>query len=149
MTRNNTYLSTYKQLETTETQLANIKKTKENTILSTNKQIEITKTQLENIRKTKANALVTTQESLKSAQISVDLASKSLENSKTNLANFEKNSVETLKTLNDKKTGLLDSTRVSIENSLVTLNSSITQADLLLGITTQNKNANDAYETYL
>ncbi|MDD2516059.1 MAG: biotin/lipoyl-binding protein, partial [Candidatus Gracilibacteria bacterium] len=136
-------------LESTKIQLQNAKMNRNNTYLSTDKQLEITETQLANIKKTKENTTITTEESLKSAQISVDLAFKSLANSKTNLNNFEKNSTETLKTLEDKKKGLLDTTHVTIENSLVTINSSITQADILLGVTTQNKNVNDAYEAYL
>ncbi|MDD3120665.1 MAG: efflux RND transporter periplasmic adaptor subunit [Candidatus Gracilibacteria bacterium] len=136
-------------LESTKIQLQNAKMNRNNTYISTDKQLEITETQLANIKKTKENTTITTEESIKSAQISVDLAFKSLANSKTNLNNFEKNSTETLKTLEDKKKGLLDTTHVTIENSLVTINSSITQADILLGVTTQNKNVNDAYEMYL
>ncbi|MDD5377465.1 MAG: efflux RND transporter periplasmic adaptor subunit [Candidatus Gracilibacteria bacterium] len=134
--------STQKDLENARIALENARTSKSNTYASTEKQLQLAQTQLDNILIQKNNTEKTTA-------ISIDLATKSRDQAKLALANFEKTSAESLKSLQTKRTGLYSSARVSLDSALTSLDSALTQADLILGVTDQNRNANDGYETYL
>lgn len=122
-------------LESARIQLENAKTAKENTYITTQKQLELSKTQLDNIKKNVSNTNLTTSESLKNSELMLD-------NSKTNLENFKKNSKENLNSI-------YENLKVSLSSALITIDSSITQADMILWVTDKNKNANDSYEVYL
>lgn len=122
-------------LEAARVQLENAKATKTNTYLTTAKQLEIAETQLNNIKTNRTNTQNTTSESLKNAELLV-------KNAQTNLDNFEKNSEKSLNSI-------YENLKVWINTAFVNLDTSITQADIILGVTDKNKNANDNYEMYL
>lgn len=134
--------STEKDLENARIALENARTSKENTYASTEKQLQLAQTQLSNILTQKVNIEKTTT-------LSVSLATKSRDQAKLALTNFEKTSVESLKSLRTKQSGLYSSTRISLESALTSLESAITQADLILGVSDQNQTANDNYEMYL
>lgn len=134
--------SAQKDLENAQIALENARTNKENTYTSTEKQLQIAQAQLDNILTQQTNTKKTTG-------ISVDLARKSRDNAKLNLDNFAKTSAATTKSLADKKTGLYTTIRTTINSSLVSIDSALTQADLLLGVTEKNRNANDGFEMYL
>jgi multidrug efflux pump subunit AcrA (membrane-fusion protein) len=149
LNKTNTYASTDKQLAIAQTQLDNAVTSRTNTYDTTDKQLVIAQTQLANIGTTKQNTTATTNEAASSAKISVSLAEKSVANASLALDNFEKNSAETLKTLEDKRTGLYATAKVGIESAKTSVDSAITQADQILGITDKYRDANDLYEPYL
>ena len=124
-----------KDLESAKIQLDNARAAKDNTYITTEKQLELAQTQLDNIKKTLQNSVTTTSETLKNANLLV-------ENAKTNINNFNITSGQNL-------SGIYENLKVTINWTLVTIDSSITQADTLLWITDKNKNLNDSYETYL
>ncbi len=138
-----------KDLDSAKVQLENAKMTKENTYLSTDQQLKIVQTQLENIK--------TQVKNTKSSSINIlELAEKSYENAKLNLANFETNSKETLnwleikmKSLQDKKSGLWDTIESTTHSNLSSIDSALTYVDTVLWVTDGNKNFNDSYELYL
>lgn len=131
-----------KDLENARIALENARTSKENTYASTEKQLQLAQTQLNNILTQKINTEKTTT-------LSVSLATKSRDQAKLALANFEKTSAESIKSLGTKRTGLYSSARVSLNSALTSLESAMTQADLILGVSAQNRNANDGYEVYL
>lgn len=131
-----------KDLENARITLENARTSKENTYASTEKQLQLAQTQLDNILTQKINTEKTTT-------LSVSLATKSRDQAKLALANFEKTSAESIKSLQAKQTGLYASARVSLNSALTSIDSALTQADLILGVSDQNRNANDSYETYL
>lgn len=149
----NAYLSTEESikndLESARIQLENAKTNRDNAYSTTDKQLKAAQTQLDNIKTTKWNTDTTTKESLKSAELWVDLATKSLENSKTNLSNFEKTSNESINSLNSKVSWLYNTIKTTVENWVISIDSALTQADLLLWVTDKNKNANSSYAAYL
>lgn len=122
-------------LEAARVQLENAKITKTNTYLTTAKQLEIAQKQLDNIKTNRTNTQNTTSESLKNAELLV-------KNAQTNLDNFEKNSEKNLNSI-------YENLKVWINTAFVNLDASITQADIILGVTDKNKYANDTYEMYL
>ncbi|EKE26680.1 MAG: acriflavin resistance protein [uncultured bacterium (gcode 4)] len=124
-----------KDLESAKIQLDNARAAKDNAYITTEKQLELAQTQLDNIKKTLQNSVTTTSETLKNANLLV-------ENAKTNINNFNITSGQNL-------SGIYENLKVTINWTLVTIDSSITQADTLLWITDKNKNLNDSYETYL
>ncbi|EKE27420.1 MAG: putative membrane protein [uncultured bacterium (gcode 4)] len=127
--------STAKDLEAAKVQLDNARSAKDNTYAATEKQLSIAQTQLDNIKKSQINTVNTTNESLKNAVLLVN-------NANTNLANFKKNSEENLN-------GLYESLKLSISSSIVSIDSWINQADILLWVTTKNDYINKSYEIYL
>lgn len=147
--KENTYATTEKQLAIAQTQLDSAVVSRANAYATTEKQLEIAQTQLSNIGTTKENTASTTNESLEAAKISVSLAEKARDNAALALENFEKNSIETIKTLEDKRTGLYATAKVSVESARNSTDSAITQADIILGVTDTHRDANDAYEPYL
>ena len=134
--------STKNDLENARIALENARTNKENTYVSTEKQLILAQTQLDNILIQKGNTEKTTT-------LSVSLATKTRDQAKTTLENFEKTSKDTLAPAKEDSSGLLSNTQVSMENALITIDSAITQADIILGITDMNKSFNDNYETYL
>lgn len=134
--------STDNDLENARIALENARTNKENTYISTEKQLKLAQLQLDNILTQKGNTEKTTT-------LSVELATKSRDQAKTALENFEKTSKDTLVSNKENVSGLYSSTQTSMENALITIDSAITQADTMLGITDANKNLNDGYETYL
>jgi len=134
--------STKNDLENARIALENARINKENTYISTEKQLLLAQTQLDNILTQKGNTEKTTT-------LSVSLATKTRDQAKTALENFEKTSKDTLTPTKGDTSGLLSNTQVSMENALITIDSAITQADIILGITNLNKGFNDSYETYL
>lgn len=122
-------------LEAARVQLENAKVTKTNTYLTTAKQLEIAQKQLDNIKTNRTNTQNTTSESFKNAELLV-------KNAQTNLDNFEKNSEKSLNSI-------YENLKVWINTAFVNLDASITQVDIILGVTDKNKNANDNYEMYL
>ncbi|EKE29276.1 MAG: efflux transporter, RND family, MFP subunit [uncultured bacterium (gcode 4)] len=127
--------STQKDLEAAKIQLDNAISAKENTYSTTEKQLSIAQTQLDNIKKARSNTINTTDESLKNANLL-------LTNANTNLSNFKKNSEENLN-------GLYESLKVSLSSSLVSIDSWMNQADIILWATQKNNYINKAYEIYL
>ncbi|EKD66279.1 MAG: efflux transporter, RND family, MFP subunit [uncultured bacterium (gcode 4)] len=132
---NYTELSIKNDLESARVQLENAKVTKTNTYLTTAKQLEIAQGQLTNIKTNRSNTEITTWESLKNATLLV-------KNAQTNLDNFEKNSEENLNSI-------YENLKVGMSSALVNLDASVTQADIILGVTDKNKYINDNYEMYL
>jgi len=132
---NYTELSIKNDLESARVQLENAKVTKDNTYLTTAKQLEIAQGQLANIKTNRSNTEITTWESLKNATLLV-------KNAQTNLDNFEKNSEENLNSI-------YENLKVGVSSASVNLDASVTQADIILGVTDKNKYINDSYEMYL
>ncbi|MCK9273146.1 HlyD family efflux transporter periplasmic adaptor subunit, partial [Candidatus Gracilibacteria bacterium] len=132
---NYTEQSIKNDLEAARVQLVNAKVSRDNTYLTTTKQLEIAQTQLANIKTSRANTQSTTSESLKNAVLLVN-------NAQTNLNNFEKNSKNSL-------SSIYENLKVGLTSALVNLDASLTQADMILGVTDKNKSANDSYEIYL
>lgn len=150
---NNTYANTLteysstkeyleKNLETTKLQYENSIKTRDNTYSSTEKELQLAQANLESITSQKSNTL-------KSNDSSISVSQTSLDNTKLSLENFNKNAIETEKSLENKKKTTIDSMKVSIDNSNATFDSAITYVDIILWVTEVNINYNDNYEMYL
>lgn len=131
-----------KDLENARISLENARTSQINTYASTEKQLQIAQTQLANILTQKSNAEKTTA-------LSVDLATKSRDQAKTALENFEKTSKDELVSGSGDISNLYSSTQVSMKNALIVIDSAMTQADTILGVTSMNRSLNDGYETYL
>lgn len=129
-------------LEAASVQLENAKVSKDNTYITTEKQLELAQTQLDNIQKNVSNTKNTTTESLKNSQAM-------LENAKTNLDNFNKNSLLQIKSLQDQEKSMYDDIKIALDNTFITADSTLRQADLILWVTDQNKDANNSYEMFL
>ncbi|MDD5770487.1 MAG: efflux RND transporter periplasmic adaptor subunit [Candidatus Gracilibacteria bacterium] len=152
-TVNNTYSNTLdiydltkesiqKDLESAQMQLENTITTRDNTYASTEEQLKIAQTQLDNINVQGKNTMQMTNTSL-------DLAQKSLDTAILNLENFEKNYTQTIDGLEVKKQNLLKNINTTITSSSSNIDSVLTYADTILGVSDANKNLNDSYEIYL
>lgn len=138
---NSTKESLEKNLETAKLQYENAKISYDNTYTSTEKQLELAKAQLDNVD-TKAS-------STNSSNTSLELSEESLKNAKLSLENFLKNSIESDKSLSSKKDSIINSLKVTIEGSLIVLETSLRNVDEVLWITDLNEKLNDDYEIYL
>ena len=155
--KDNTYASTEKQLSIAKIQLDNAQSNRDNTIAITDNQLKIAKTQLDNINTQKSNTVASTDESVHSAQIAVDLATKSVDNATTSIDSFEKNTGETMKGLLSKKKSLYDTTKVSVDNTLdgaiaattTNVHNALNFADGILGVTDANAGQNTLYKNLL
>lgn len=134
--------SIQKDLDSSLLQLQNSQTSRENTYKTTDEQLKLANTQLTNINTTDKNTKETTS-------IAIDLAKKSLQTAKLNLENFEKNYTETINSLDVKKRNLLNTVESTVNSNLTTIDSSITYADTILGVSENNKYLNDSYEIYL
>ncbi|MDD5213091.1 MAG: efflux RND transporter periplasmic adaptor subunit [Candidatus Gracilibacteria bacterium] len=134
--------SILKDLDSAKLQLQNAKTSRDNTYKTTDEQLKLANTQLDNVNTTDKNTKDT-------SGIAIDLSKKSLETAKINLANFEKNYLETISSLNTKNKNLLKNIDSSINSSLTSIDSALTYADTILGISSENRYLNDSYEVYL
>lgn len=138
-----------KDIELAKLQLENTKNNRDNVYALTEKQLNIAQRQEENINNTKSNTDITNKENLANAKITLELAKKSLNTANINLDNFNKNKEETLKSIKNKKISLLRNIVSNIQSSYINIDSSLNASDLLIGVTDQNKNYNDSFESYL
>lgn len=137
-----TKISSEKDLENARIALENARMNKENTYKSTDKQLALAQTQLDNVITQKKNLKTT-------SGIGVELAQKSSDNAALALENFEKNATETLRTLNDNKSGIETSLIATMDSSISSFESALYLADSILGLTPSNRTTNDSFETFL
>lgn len=131
-----------KNLQTTKLQYENAIKNKNNIYLSTEKELNLSQANLESITSQKTNTK-------KSSESSINIVKNNLENAKITLENFNINSKEIIKTLENKKKSTLDDIKISIDNSISNFDSTINYIDTILWVTNLNKRINDEYEIYL
>lgn len=131
-----------KNLQTTKLQYENAIKNKNNIYLSTEKELNLSQANLESITSQKTNTK-------KSSESSINIVKNNLENAKITLENFNINSKEIIKTLENKKKSTLDDIKISIDNSISNFDSTINYIDTILWVTNLNKRINDEYKIYL
>ncbi|MDR0772276.1 MAG: hypothetical protein LBF15_04545 [Candidatus Peribacteria bacterium] len=131
-----------KTLESAKLQYDNAVIAKNNTYTNTEKQLELAKAQLD-------ATSTQNQGATNPSNTSLDLSTKSLENARLSLENFNTNSQETLKSLETKRNSILSSLRVTIEGSFISFETSLRAIDEILGVTDLNRALNDSFEMYL
>lgn len=142
-------VSSQADLSSALTQLQVAQSNRNNTYASTEEQLQTAQIQLANIQTQAKNTNVSLSESLKSAQIGVDLAQKSLDNSQLSLDNFNANGTQTLTTITSKQSGLYATAQVTLQTLLASADNSLSQIDILFGITNANKYQSNSYRMYL
>lgn len=134
--------SVSKDIESAKLQLENAKIARNNVYATTDKQLSISKKQVDNIKTTQSWTLTANAESIKNAELWVQLSTKAYNTALLNLENFNKNKEKTLATL-------YDNLPLSIDSSYINIETAIKQADFILWVTEKNKYDNDSFETYL
>lgn len=141
--------SIQKDIELAKLQLETAKTNKDNVYALADKQLNIAERQKENIKSTQTNTDVSNKETLKNAELGVELATKAYNTSNINIDNFNKNKEETLKSILNKKISLLRNIVSSIQSSYISIDASLWVTDTLLWITDKNNPYSDNIKSYI
>jgi len=144
-----TQSSVSKDLDNAAISLQNTIEARDNLYITTEKQLRSSEIALKNGNTTQSNTTTSTSEAIKSSEIAIDLSQEALKNANTSLENFEKTSVATVSSLQTKKKNAYSSLSVALRNSLSSLDTALSSADIILGVSDKNRNANVAYSQNL
>jgi hypothetical protein len=137
-----TKMSLIKDLEAAKTALYQSELNRDTILENTRQQEATAKIQYQSAQSGQLSTSSTLESSRKSAELSVQTAQTALEN-------FEKTTTETLTTLEDRRKGIYESLRISLEGNVPTLDSVFYLVDTTYGVSLQNATANDTFQANL